>query len=160
MSATTAPSDLVITRDFDAPRALVWKAWTSPEHFRRWWGPKDFTAPVADFDLRVGGRYFWCMRSPEGKDFYTTGVFREIVPPERLVYTDSFADEKGNAVPAADYGIEDDFPMETLVTVTFAEKDGRTTMTLRHAGLPLGTMKEMTGAGWNESFDKLASSLK
>lgn len=162
MSATTATSDrdLVVTRVFDAPRELVWKAWTNPEHFKRWWGPKDFTAPVCKIDLRVGGKYLWCMRSAEGKDFYTTGVYREIVPLERIVYTDAFADEKGNVVPASQYGMGDDFPAETVVTVTLVEREGKTTMTLRHAGLPAGTMRDMTSAGWNESFDKLAASLQ
>ena len=158
-SRTASDRDLVITRVFDAPRELVWKAWTDPEHFKRWWGPKDFTAPVCKNDLRVGGKYLWCMRSSEGKDFYTTGVFREIVPPERLVYTDSFADEKGNVVSATEYGLGEEFPAETLVTVTLVERDGKTTMTVRHAGLPAGKMKDMTGDGWNESFDKLAASF-
>ena len=162
MTTTTTASDrdLVITRVFDAPRDLVWKAWTSPEHFMRWWGPKDFTAPLCRIDLRVGGRYHWCMRSPDGTDYHTTGVYREIVPPERIVYTDSFADEMGTVVPASSYGFGDDFPTETLVTVTFVERDGRTTMTLRHAGLPAGTLKEQTGEGWNESFDKLEATLR
>jgi uncharacterized protein YndB with AHSA1/START domain len=72
-------------------------------------GPKGFTSPVAKIDLRVGGVYLNCMRSPEGKDFWSKGVFDEIVVPERLVMTDSFADEKGNTVPASYYGLSDDF---------------------------------------------------
>ena len=152
--------ELVITRIFDAPRELVWKAWIEPEHVKLWWGPKNFTAPVSKIDLHVGGRYLNCMRSPEGKDFWSTGVFREIVPFERLVYTDSFADEKGNVVPATHYGLSSDFPLEVEVTVTFEEQDGKTKMTLRHSGIPAGKMRDMTGVGWNESFDKLAESLK
>ncbi len=70
---------LIITRVFDAPRELVWRTWTDPEHFKRWWGPKDFTAPVARMDVRVGGTYLWCMRSPEGQNYWTTGTYREIV---------------------------------------------------------------------------------
>ena len=81
--------ELVIKRIFDAPRELVWDAWTEPEQIMRWWGPKGFSAPVAKIDLRVGGAYLNCMRSPEGKDFWSKGVFREIVAPERLVMTDS-----------------------------------------------------------------------
>ncbi len=80
--------ELTITRVFDAPRELVWKAWTEPERVKRWWGPKSFTTPVSKIDLRVGGKYLYCMRSPEGKDFWGTGIFREIVAPERLVMTD------------------------------------------------------------------------
>ena len=152
--------ELVITRVFDAPRELLWKAWTEPERFMRWWGPKHFTAPVSTIDLRVGGKYLHCMRSPEGQDYWSTGVYREIIPLERIVYTDSFADEKGNVVPASHYGMPGDWPLEYLVTVTFEEDGGRTKMTLRHEGIPTGKMSDDTRAGWNESFDKLADVLK
>jgi len=151
--------ELIITRIFDAPRELVWKAWTDPERVKRWWGPKNFTAPVSKIDLRVGGTCLNCMRSPEGKDYWSTGVYREIVPLKRLVCTDSFADEKGNVVPASHYGMEGDWPLELLITVTFEETGGKTTMTLRHEGIPAGQMSELTEAGWNESFDKLAEEL-
>lgn len=152
--------DLVITRVFDAPRELVWKAWTEPEHVMQWWGPKGFTAPVARIDLRVGGEYLSCMRSPEGKEYWSTGVFREVVPLERLVMTDSFADPEGNVVPASHYGMTDDIPLEMLITVTFEEDDGKTKLTLRHAGLPAGETRDGAGAGWNESLDKLAETLQ
>jgi uncharacterized protein YndB with AHSA1/START domain len=147
-SAKSSERELVITRVFDAPRELVWKAWTDPEHLMRWWGPKYFTSPACKIDLRVGGRYLFCMRSPEGKDFWSTGVYREIVEPERIVWTDSFADEKGNPVPASHYGLPGDWPEEMLVTVTFDEHQGKTKMTLRHAGHP-AEMEEMAEAGWN-----------
>lgn len=155
-----AERELVITRVFDAPRELVWKAWTDPDYFKRWWGPKNFTSPVSKIDLRVGGRYLYCMRSPEGQDYWGTGIYREIVPLERLVLTDSFADEKGNVVPASHYGMTGDWPLELLVTVLFEETGGKTKMTLRHIGIPSGKMSDDTQAGWNESFDKLAESLK
>ncbi len=100
------------------------------------------------------------MRSPDGKDYWSTGVYREIVVPERIVCTDSFADEKGNVVPASHYGMPGDWPSELLVTVTFEEHNGKAKMTLRHVGLPAGTMSDLTNAGWNESFDKLADSFK
>jgi uncharacterized protein YndB with AHSA1/START domain len=151
--------ELVITRIFDAPRELVWQAWTEPERLMRWWGPKGYTAPVCKVDLRVGGKYLCCMCSPEGQDFWSTGVYKEIVPPSLLVCTDSFADDKGNVVPATHYGMGADFPLELQVTVTLAEEAGKTRMTLRHLGLPAGEMSEMCKAGWNESFDKLAASL-
>ena len=154
------PEELTITRIFDAPREIVWRAWTDPESLKKWWGPKDYTSPVCEIDLREGGKYFFSMRSPEGKDFYSTGTCREIVPPERIVCTDSFADEQGNVVPASHYGMDSDFPLELLVTVTLEEMDGKTKMTLRHIGMPAGEMSELTQAGWNESFDKLAESLR
>ncbi len=155
----TAQDELVITRVFDAPRHLVWKAWTEPEGIARWWGPQHFTAPVCQIDLRVGGTYLFCMRSPDGLDFWSTGVYREILEPERLVYTDNFADADGNVVPASYYGMGDDWPVTMQTTVTFEEHDGKTTLTLRQAGVPAGQMSELTRAGWNGSLDKLAASL-
>jgi uncharacterized protein YndB with AHSA1/START domain len=152
--------ELVITRVFDAPRELVWKAWIDPEHFKRWWGPKDYTCPFCEMDLRVGGKYLNCMRSPEGEDYWSTGVYREIIPIERIVFTDCFADEKGNIVPATHYGLSPDFPLEMLVTVTFEDHDGKTKMTLKHIGLPAGPDSDGAQQGWSESFDKLAVSLQ
>ena len=154
-----AQQELVIERIFDAPRELVWKAWTEPEMFMKWWGPKGYTTPFCKIDFRVGGVYLNCMRSPEGQDYWSTGVYREIAAPERLVMTDSFADENGNVVPATHYGMGTDLPLEMLITVTFEEQDGKTKLTLRHVGLPAGGDREMAGAGWNESFDKLAEYL-
>jgi len=153
-------SNLIITRIFDAPRQLVWKAWTEPERVKRWWGPKGFTSPFCRIDLRVGGTHLYCMQSPEGRDYWSTGVYRDIVPPERIVCTNSFADEKGNVVPASRYGMSGDWPRELVVTVTFEEHEGRTKFTLRHAGLPSDEMRDLARAGWNESFDKLAESLR
>ena len=152
--------EVFITRLFDAPRELVWQAWTDPAHFMIWWGPKDYTCPFCEMDFRVGGKYLNCMRSPQGKEYWGTGVFREIVSLERIVFTDSFADEKGNVVHATYYGMNADFPLEMLVTVTFEDLDGKTKMTLRHIGLPAGPESEGTHQGWSESFDKLAESLR
>lgn len=159
-------ADLIITRIFDAPRELVWKAWTDPDEVMRWWGPKIFRSPACKIDFRVGGKYLFCMRSDSGeeawqKGIWSTGVYKEIVPMKEIVCTDCFADEHGNVVPAAHYGMTEDFPLEMLVTVTFEEVQGsKTKMTLRHTGLPAGEMIKSAGAGWNESFDKLAESLK
>src|SRR5687767_7564343 len=112
----TEPADreVVITRVFDAPRELVFKAWTEPEHFMRWWGPRGFTAPVCNIDARPGGVFHCCMRSPEGQDFWSKGTYREVVPPERIVVTDSFADAEGNIVSASHYGMSPDWPLESL----------------------------------------------
>ncbi len=152
-------NELVISRVFDAPRERVWKAWTEPEQVKRWWGPKGFTAPFYRTDFRVGGKYLYCMRSPDGKDYWGTGVYREIVPPAKIVATDSFADADGNVVPATHYGFAADFPLELVVTVTFEDVDGKTKMTLHHAGFPAGPHREGAEQGWTESFEKLAVSL-
>lgn len=155
---TKSAEGVVITRIFDAPVSLVWKAWTDPKHVMRWWGPKNFNGPVAKINLQVGGKYHFCMRSAEGQEFWSTGTYREIIPLKKIVYTDSFADEKGNVVPAATYGMEG-VPDEMRVTLMFEDLGGKTRFTLRHEGLPAGEMSEMTIAGWNESLDKLASTL-
>lgn len=151
--------DVLIVRILDAPRDLVWKAWTDPEHFKSWWGPKEYTCPFCEIDLRVGGKYLNCMRSLNGRDYWSTGVYREIIPMERLVFTDCFADEKGNVVHATHYGLSSDFPMEMLVTVTLEDQDGKTKMTLEHIGLPTGSEGGGAQQGWSESFDKLAATF-
>jgi uncharacterized protein YndB with AHSA1/START domain len=158
-SDTQVENELLITRVFDAPREQVWKAWTDPDEIRKWWGPEHFTAPSIESDLQVGGKYLYCMRSPDGQDFWSTGTYREIVPMEKIVATDSFADEQGNVVPASHYGMSD-FPLETVLTVTFEDENGKTKVTLRHIGIPAGEMGEQTEAGWNQSLDKLAATLR
>lgn len=134
--------ELVITRIFDAPRELVFRAWTDPALIALWWGPKYFTAPVCMVELHEGGRYLYCMRSPEGQNFWSTGIYTEIVEPERIVYSDSLADADGNIVPPAHYGMDGNWPLELLVTVTFEEHDGKTTLTPRQAGIPTGQLSD------------------
>src|SRR6266511_1379450 len=139
MGTNIESKPLVIERIFDAPRELVWKAWTEPERVKQWWGPRDFSCPVAEIDFRVGGRSFNCMRGPDGKDIWSIGTYKEIVPLERFVVTDSFADENGNVVPSSHYGMPD-MPLEMLITVTFEDIGGKTKMTMKHEGLPAGEM--------------------
>jgi uncharacterized protein YndB with AHSA1/START domain len=99
------------------------------------------------------------MRSSEGQDYWSGGTFREIVPMERIVATDHFADEQGNKVPPSHYGMEGDWPTDELVvTVTFEDLGGKTKLTLRHTGFPAADMGETQG--WNESLDKFADALK
>jgi uncharacterized protein YndB with AHSA1/START domain len=153
---------IVFVRAFNAPRELIWKAWTEPARMMQWWGPRMFTSPFCKIDLRVGGKYLMSMRGPDGKDFWSTGVYREIVPFESIVLTDSFADEKGNIVPGTYYGMDASFPLEASITLKFEEQDGRTKFTLRYAdmeGLADADRKNMM-QGWEESFDKLEEYLK
>ena len=160
-----AQRELVITRVFEAPRELVWKAWTEPELFKQWWGPKIFKVPHISIDFRVGGKYLVCMQSEIGeeswkKGIWVTGVYKEIVPMERLVMTDSFSDEKGDVVPATYYGMNANIPLEMLVTVTFEDYgQGQTRMTLKHEVIPTGEYSKGANQGWSESFDKLAEVL-
>ena len=159
-STNTADREIVITRTFDAPRELVWEAWTEPGYLMRWWAPKGCTTPFCKVDLRPGGKFHYCMRMPEGRDIWGIGVYREIVAPSLLVYTDSFADAQGNPVPPAHYGMSASHPAEALVTVSFEEHEGKTKLTLRH-GIPV-SVEERKGAeqGWSEMLDRLAALLR
>jgi uncharacterized protein YndB with AHSA1/START domain/dihydrofolate reductase len=141
-----------VARVFDAPRELVFKAWTEPERLKHWWGPKGFTTPFCAVDLREGGVFLYCMRSPEGRDFWGRGVYREIVVPERLVLVMSFADAEGNVVPATYYGLGPDWPLESLTTVTFEEFAGATTVTVRDEGVPPGPEGDALGRAGPKSW--------
>jgi uncharacterized protein YndB with AHSA1/START domain len=117
-----AERELIIRRTFDAPRELVFRAWTEPQLLAQWSCPRGFTCSENRGELRVGGAFSACMRSPEGTEHRLRGVYREIVPPERLVFTHCWVDERGTPGP------------ETLVTVILAERGGRTEM-MFHQGL-------------------------
>lgn len=156
--------ELVITRIFDAPLELVWKAWTDPEQVKRWWGPKGFTSPAIKIDLRPGGSYLYCMRSPEGQDIWSGGTFLEVVPQERIVSTDYFSDKDGNKLSPTQFGLSSDFPPESVVTVAFTDEGDKTKLTLTYvlpesAAARDAILKSGMEAGWNESFDQLAESL-
>lgn len=146
--------EIVITRIFDAPREELFKAWTDTRKVMRWWGPKGFTMPFCKIDPRPGGIFHYCMRSPEGQDFWSRGVYREIVSPSQIVVTDSFSDDKGNVVPASHYGMGPDTDLEMLITAVFAEEKGKTRLTLQHLGLS-SVDQEAAQSGWLQSFDRL-----
>jgi len=148
---------IVIERVFDAPVDFIWQMWTDPEHFKKWYGPKGFSIPVADMDLSVGGKRLVGMASPDGsRKMFTSGEHKEIVQNERLVYTESMSDENGNVMSAADMGMPEGYPMTTEVTVTLEDLGGRTKMIMTHAGVPA----DSPGAsGWNQAFDKLAEHI-
>ena len=141
--AEPAERELVITRIFDAPRELVFKVWTDPRHARNWFGPKDHPATHLEMDVRPGGAWRGCLRSTEsGAELRLGGVFREVAPPERVVFTFAWEEEGERG-------------LETLVTLTFAEQDGKTRMTFRQA--PFQSVEERDGhqGGWTSSFDRL-----
>ena len=156
---STLQKDIVINRVFALPVSTVWQAWTDPETFKKWWGPKDFTCPSSSMDARVGGKYLNCMKGPDGKEFWSTGVVKEIIPEKKLVITDSFSDEKGNIKSASEYGLPGDWPRECLITLTIEEADGATKLRLEHEGIP-AEMREECIQGWNESLDKLEENIK
>jgi len=151
---------MVITRVFDAPRALVWKAWTDPQYVMQWWGPKGFTAPVCKIDFRVGGKFLYCMRTPDGQEGWNGGEYHEIVPHEKIVYSLYFADAKGNKVDAAQYGIEDEAIEDARDVVIFEDfGNGQTKLTFL-GNEPMESAKNSGQLeGWNEQLDKLAAVL-
>jgi uncharacterized protein YndB with AHSA1/START domain len=132
MSATQAAavgSDFVLSRVFDAPRDLVWKCFTDPEHMKRWWGPKGVTVIESKMDLRVGGTYLYGMKVPDGPAMWGRMVYREITPPEKLVFINSFSDEKGGLTR---HPMAPTWPMEMLSVFTFEEQPGdKTKFTVR-----------------------------
>lgn len=156
--ATQTEKGIQIERVFNAPRQLVWDAWTKPEHMKMWWGPKAYTAPVIKADVREGGKYHYCMRSNEGQDIWSTGTFIVVDPISRLEMTDSFADAEGNVVSATHYNMPE-MGLEFRIKVSFEDHGSKTKMTLIHEGLPAGEMSEGAIEGWSESLDKLEAIL-
>jgi uncharacterized protein YndB with AHSA1/START domain len=146
-SKPLAEREITITRTFDAPRALVFKAWTDPKHLAQWWGPKGFTNPVCEFDARAGGALRIHMRGPDGNVYPMKGVIQELVAPERLVFTNIAVDAAGNHL------------LEGLTTVTFAEEGGKTTMTLHTRAVAVAekAVAYLQGMemGWTQSIDRL-----
>lgn len=152
MTPTTDPKDtanreLMISRVFNAPRALVFKVWTQPQHIRHWWGPRGYTTLSCEMDLRPGGAWRVESRHTDGSKTAEQGVFREIVEPERLVFTHAWESETGKP------------GFETLVTAMFAEYEGKTRLTFHQAVFNSVEIRDGHVEGWNQSFDMLAEYL-
>jgi uncharacterized protein YndB with AHSA1/START domain len=162
----SADPEFLISRLFDAPRELVWQAWTDPRHMAQWWGPRTFTNSVCEMDVRPGGVYRITMRSSDGVEYPITGVFREIVEPERLVMT---MDCSGH--PDAWHDLvkpnrrkEETNPVgEMLTTMTLEEVDGKTRLTVRtrfnSVSIRDAMIKMGMTEGWSQSLDRLAELL-
>jgi uncharacterized protein YndB with AHSA1/START domain len=157
--------EFTITRMFDAPRALAWKAFTEPERMKEWWGPKGSTIVASKMDLRVGGTYHGAMRDPTGQVIWAKFIYREIVTPERLVWVHSFSDEAGGLTR---HPMSPTWPLELLTTVTFEDAPaGKTKLTLRW--LPINASEDERKTfeaahdgmrqGWGGSFDQLTAYL-
>jgi uncharacterized protein YndB with AHSA1/START domain len=160
-----AAEQLVISRGFDAPRGLLFKAWTKPERLAQWWGPKGFEVIEAKLDLRPGGVFHYGMRSPNGDVMWGKFVYREVVPPERLVFINSFSDENGGITR---HPLSATWPLEMMNTLTLFERDGKTTLTLR-VGPHHATEEERATfkaghssmqQGFTGTFDQLAAYLE
>lgn len=144
MSASLAQDELLITRIFDAPASLVFALWTEPRHFRRWMGPEDFDCPVAEMDLRVGGAYRGMIRSPQYGENWFGGTYREIEPNHRLVFTFAWDDGPSGEI-------------ETLVTITFTEQDGKTVQTFHQSPFSSIERRDSHVDGWTSAFEKAAA---
>ena len=153
-----ATERLVVTRVFDAPRELVWKAWTDPKYVMQWWGPKGFTSPVCKMDFRVGGKFLCCMRAPDGQEFWNGGEYFEIVVHEKIVYSMYFADAEGNKVQPAQYGIEHEAMDDAHDVVTFEDfGDGKTKLTFIGNESMESAKNSGQLEGMNQILDKVAA---
>ena len=156
--------EFVITRVFDAPRDLVWKAFTEPQRMKEWWGPKGVTIIESKMDLRPGRSYHYAMRTPDGNTIWGKFVYREITPPSRMVFVSSFSDEAGGVTR---HPMAPNWPLEMLSTFLFEEESGKTRFTVRWS--PLNATEEERAAfvaghasmqqGWGGTLDKLAAYL-
>lgn len=153
--------EFVLTRVFTAPRELVFAAWTKAEHFARWFGPRGFGIPACAMDAWPGGAIRFCMGAP-GAEYWHEGVFREVVEPERIVFTLRFTDGRGNPVPHPNFP---GWPLEAEFhqTVTFAERGGATEVTVRQVIVPpeaaaheaFEIERPLARQGWSQSFERL-----
>ena len=161
---TSAERPFVISRTFDAPRDLVWQAWTDRDRLMQWFGPKGFTMPVAKLDFRPGGSFHYCMQSAAGHQMWGKFAYREIVAPERIILVNSFSDEAGGLTR---HPMSATWPLEMLSTTKLTEQDGKTTLTIECAPLNATEAERQTfdGAhegmkgGWRGTFDQLAAYL-
>ena len=149
---------MVVTRIFDAPRELVWKAWTDPKYVMQWWGPKGFTSPVCQMDFRVGGKYLICTRTPDGQDFWHGGEYHEIVPHEKIISSMYFSDSEGNKVEPAQLGIEHEGIEGAHDVILFEDLgSGRTKLTFI-GNEPMESAKDSGQLeGMNQVLDKVAA---
>jgi uncharacterized protein YndB with AHSA1/START domain len=156
--------DFVISREFDAPRDLVFKAWTEPERLAQWWGPKGFTMKSANVDLRPGGMFLYGMVAPDGSEMWGKFVYREITPPERMVFIVSFSDENGGTTR---HPMAPTWPLQMINTLTLTERDGKTTLTLRGGAYEATEEERATykaghasmQGGFSGTFDQLETYL-
>jgi uncharacterized protein YndB with AHSA1/START domain len=154
-TAATTDREVVISRVFDAPRELVFKAWTDPEHLAKWYAPRGCTIEMREIDVRTGGTYHHCIRNPAFHDCWCKGTYLEVVPPERIVCTMAISNEKGDLITAVDAGMDPDWPSETTLTVEFEEHAGKTTVTLHQTVQE--SLAKRTGAypSWLDMLDRL-----
>jgi uncharacterized protein YndB with AHSA1/START domain len=154
--------DLTLTRTFNAPVEMVWKAWAEPEYVMKWWGPDHFTSPSAKIDFREGGTSIVCMRAPQyfgGMDFYNIWVYQKIVPLQTIEYIQNLSDEHGNLIDPSAVGMPPEFPRDTRTVVIFKDLgNGKTEITMTEYNLPAADteMGKNAELGLNQCLDKMA----
>ena len=164
MAEGNNPQEFVITRTFDAPRDLVWKAFTDPEHMKQWWGPQGATVVKSDMDLRPGGRYHYALRTSDGTIMWAKFVYREITPTSRIVFVNSFSDEAGGVTH---HPMAPTWPLELLSTFLFEDEGKKTKFTVKWSPLNASEEERATFAaahasmqqGWGGTLDKLTAHL-
>lgn len=144
--------ELVIKREFNAPKETVFKAWSDPEMLRKWWAPEGMENGHISVDFKVGGLFRYAFTAQDGTSYWGRGIYKNIDEPDYLSYEDCFTDEDGNDVPPSHFGMDSDELEVSMVEVRFEEKDGRTTMTVT---MEAGSNAEDVGKGWHSMFDKL-----
>ncbi|MEO8377472.1 MAG: SRPBCC domain-containing protein [Candidatus Sumerlaeota bacterium] len=157
-------AEFKISRELDAPRELVWKAWTDPKRLAEWWGPKGMEVGIHKLELKPGGTFLYSMTMPDGKKLWGKFVYREITPPEKLVFVVSFSDENEGITT---HPMAPDWPQETLSTIILTEKNGKTTMSM--VGVPINATQKQIDTfiagftsmqgGWGGTFEKLGNYL-
>ena len=156
MDDQTRKRDILMTRRFDAPIELVWKAWTDAEHVKRWWGPKFFTFPFCKMNFREGGTTLVCTRTPDGKDMYNTWTYQKVVPLERIEYIQNLSDQDGNPIDPVAAGVSPDFPGDVRTVVTFKTIGDQTEITITEYGFPDSQIYEFAVIGLEQCMDKMA----
>jgi uncharacterized protein YndB with AHSA1/START domain len=141
-------------RTFDASVADVWRVWNNADSIKKWWGPKGYTALVLRNDVRAGGSYLWAMKSEQGRMFWTTGTYKEVVPNKKIVSTMSFSNETGKAIPGSQASVPGQWPDEITVIVQFSESEGKARVTVAEVGIPL-IAYALPKIGWAQQFDKI-----
>jgi uncharacterized protein YndB with AHSA1/START domain len=149
-----------VTRTFNAPLEMVWKVWTDPELVKRWWGPKQFTSPVAKIDFREGGKSIVSMKAPKemgGQEFYSIWVYVKIVPLKTIEFIQSLSDQNGNKTDPTKVGMPPDFPIDIKTVVTFKEVAGnKTEMTVTEYA-EFGSISNFAQLGLEQSLDKMVA---
>lgn len=146
--AASKPRELLITRVFDAPRTLVFQAWIKPEHLAHWWGPRGYSLPSCEMDARAGGAYRFSMHASDGRDVIWQGICREIVEPERLVWTCTVLNTDGSLISS-----------ETILTITLEDLEGKTKLTLHQAIFDSDANAAAHRSGWSDALDRMAEYL-